>query len=146
MLEGEGSISIHSTNQFYTNKCRKVYSPYVGITNTDLTIVNAISDIACMGRIVARNRHLDHHHTLYEWKLTALIPALKMCELIVNDMKSARKKEIVNLVIEFCRSRLCPTENANTLPYRPREIEIYHKVAELNKRGHSSSYLPHRYV
>jgi hypothetical protein len=39
------------------------------------------------------------------------------------------KKEIVELVIEFCRSRLDPFNRSARSLYSHREIEIYKKVA-----------------
>ena len=94
--------------------------------------------IVNVGMLSVRNRDPGRRQITFEWKLTSLIAVLELCELIVDHMKSARKREILELVIEFCRSRLGQYKKVSTKPYTKREIEIYQKVAELNKQGHSS--------
>jgi hypothetical protein len=50
ILEAEGGASIHSSKQLYAGKSRMIYSPYVGVANTDYTIIDAIFRIIIMGR------------------------------------------------------------------------------------------------
>jgi hypothetical protein len=101
--------------------------------------ITAVGKVAGIGRILRRKIILDNrHNTVYEWKVTSLKSVLQICETMVDILRSDRKQEILRLVIEFCKSRLGESNCATRLPYNTREIELYHTVAELNKRGKAS--------
>jgi hypothetical protein len=112
-----------------------LYTPFIGIVNTDFPIINAIKEIVGLGEITFRGRNSENHKPTYVWRILSLKPILQLLESVVHLIKSNRKREIANLVIEFCKSRLERRKHWRTLPYTDREIEIAKRVAELNKRG-----------
>jgi hypothetical protein len=143
ILEGEGEINIELQSRFDCENGRELCIPYIKIANTDLDILNAVLTITGFGRIKPKSRTSHRHRLGYVWYVTSLKPVLQLCESVVDYMRSSRKKEIVQLVIKFCKSRVERRVHWNTLPYTNMEVEISKRVADLNKKGiKSSPYLP----
>lgn len=136
MLEAEGWIGLRIRRSDDDHGI--IYSPNIGITNTDLSIMNAILGIVKLGKISTHTDTLKRYKQRYDWKLLSLKPILQVLESVVNFMKSRRKKEIAHLVTEFCKSRLERRKHWKTLPYTEREIEIYKRIARLNKKRSTS--------
>jgi hypothetical protein len=66
--EANGSISIRCRRPDQEHP-RTLYTPFVGISNTDVSIINDLKQIVGIGEISLRRRILEGCKPTHDWKL-----------------------------------------------------------------------------
>jgi hypothetical protein len=128
IIDGEGSIGI-------TQQKRKdegiTLRPYVQIVNTDYEAIKFLqSELG--GDIQIHVSKNSKEKDTYHLRIMNTQLVLNTLRKILSGLKIKREQAI--LVIEFCESRLKGAIERG-LGYTEQELEIFHKVKELNKRG-----------
>jgi hypothetical protein len=126
-LNGDGHISLLKQNM---GKNRIIYSPKVGATNTDHSLIEECADILDNEEVgyyindkkskngIAKNINVKGFK-----RVTKLLP------LMIPELRGKKKRQ-AELLLEWIISR---KETGQNNTYTERELEIYNQIRELKK-------------
>jgi hypothetical protein len=126
IIDGEGMILIKRAKE----NGKVYYAPYVGITNTDMGLMDKCVNIFKDGRFVTKRRKPNPNwKTCYVYNVASVKGVKQILTQIVDELTC--KKTQAELVLEFIKVK----EGKQGFGLDPKEEELFWKVHALNARG-----------
>src|SRR3990172_1603803 len=138
IIDGEGCLSLHDRS----GKRRGTgMTPLVSICNTDLAIIERISQILAkmeIGNFVSKLYVAHKNKNPYKVvSVQGLKRVGKLLTFVIPVLTGQKCKKAI-LLNEFCISRLSDWHAA---PFTSRQLDIYHEIRDLNRRGRKAKNL-----
>ena len=143
IIDGEGSIDIRRKNRPWGYG----YSPHLSVANKSYELLDSVKDMVGKGTIQDLNPSGTRLNVSYEFRLLRIESVLELLRALSPYFMSGIKKQLCELVIEFCESRRsgfsdCIRVRGGYQPYSLREIEIWREVKLLHKKGGKGKGVP----
>lgn len=127
LIDCDGSVSIRTTNNPQRKLSLQLHA-YIGVYNTDVTLMDWLMDKVGGNHSKCRRRSLNNNHKeIYHWVSRSVVDAARILRTVLPYL--VIKKRQAALVLEFCEGRVLYSS------YTDREVELKDLVQALNKRG-----------
>lgn len=125
VIDSDGHMRITRSRQ----KTGDYYTPFIGVTNTSMILIQKCMNIFKLGSFYAEKRSKPNHKTKLVYNTASTIGVKQILTQIVDELTV--KKDRAKLILEFIKIKEEKTEYGTD----PREIELYEEVRRLNRRG-----------
>jgi len=131
-VDGEGWIGLHTGKMKYKGQTTIRLEPCVKVSNTNLEAFKFISKLIGAKHVSVDNVRQTTMNRKALWDLR-MQRHKEICAFlkIFKDLLVIKKNQ-AKLLLKFCKSRL---SKGRGIPYSDEEVQIYHELKELNKRG-----------
>lgn len=140
LIEGEGSLGLRVNNP---KSSKRIYLyPYIKISNTDFSLLEWVKVVVKVGKIyTSEYRTGFSKKKIGDYLVVGLVNVSSLLRVLQPYFISDRRKKTVQLLIEFCEIRMASWNKGGTHPYSKREITIFKKVRELNRKGSGKKFV-----
>jgi len=134
LLEGEGCMGVRRHKS--PNAKVEQLAPFVEIINTDRDLLETIVEIAG-GGISLGHKSTQNAKRTYTWRICGTKTIYDTLSEVRDSLVSSKRKEVANLVIEFCERRINRAYDPSKAQVvnDERDWEIYEELKKLNKQG-----------
>jgi len=130
IIDADGYISITRSR----TKARDYYAPIMGVTNTNMFLIQRCMDTFKFGRFHAGKRNNPNHKTKLVYNIASVKGVKQILTQIVDELTI--KKDRAKIVLEFIKIK----EEKKGFYTDPREIELFEEIRRLNRRGTGAKF------